>query len=75
MSTSDLQKEAAKSKSMATRYLAIHKMFDAMPSEFKLLDLMKCAGLRDGPVQRGVVAEVLRRDFKCRNAHSVWKKS
>ena len=75
---SDLQKEAAGSKSMASKYTSIASVFDQMPSRFKLLDLLKAAGIKDGMQVRGAVGTVLCRDFKCTNVgtgvNRVWKK-
>lgn len=63
--SSDKQKEAAAAKAMASAYSAIKAVFDQISNEFKLLDLMKAAGIKDGPQARMKTAAALWRDFKC----------
>ena len=76
---SDLQKEAAGMSAMSLNYQKISVIFDSMPDRFKLLDLMKRAGIKDCMQARGAVSSVLYRDFKCLNVGNpggskIWKK-
>lgn len=75
---SELQKEATAAKSMASKYIAISAVIHLMPDRFKLLDLLKAAGIKDGMQVRGAVGSVLFRDFGCVNVgtgvNRVWKK-
>jgi hypothetical protein len=74
----EFQKEACTSDLLFKRYHAIATIFDQLPARFRLLDMMKLAGLKDGPQQRRAVSAVLYRDFRCVNVGSgtkrFWKK-
>ena len=71
---SELQKEAVTSIGMANRYLKIKAIFDQLDDEFKLLPMMRLAGIKDSPMVRSAVSRVLVQDFRCRNVRGIWKK-
>lgn len=75
---SDKQKEAAASKTLATRYSAISAIFDKLPARFKMDDAIRLAKLKKGNATNVSVVAVLSRDFKCisvgRGFDRVWKK-
>ena len=75
---SELQKENSAAGAMAYRYNRIAPVFGTLPDRFKMLDLIRAAGIKDCAQVRAAVGSILFRDFKCiqvgTGANRVWRK-
>ena len=75
---SSKQKEAVTCKILSSNYTKIAAVFAELPERFKLTELLRIAGISDGPAIRSAIGVVLSRDFHCINvangANRFWKK-